>query len=140
MKDKVKLSTILQGFEMVDDMTTVFLNLETLEIECSYLNDGVLEESEEDKFEDDKYISFPSQWEINVYKWMETFAQTYKDKKISIGLQVALVGNGAFQRFKLAIQAYEISDEWFKYKKERYIESAKKWCGSNNIEYINDVE
>ena len=135
----VKLSVIYQGFEMIDDVTIVYFDTEKQGIKCHYPKEITGIDEEEDEFLDDKYIAFPSQYEINEYKWMEDFAVSYPDKKISIALQIAIIGNGAFQRFKLAIQAYEITQEWYAYKKDRRVKLAIEWCEAHQIEYENDI-
>ena len=142
MDNRIKLSVIYQGFEMVDGVTEVYLNLDTQEIECRYIGDNSYPDEEENefKFENEKYIAFPSRFEINEYKWMQDFADSYPDKKVSIGLSVAIMGDGAFQRFKIAIQAYDITQEWYSYKKNRRVALSKEWCEEHNIDFVNDID
>jgi len=138
MDRKVKLSLVLEGFDFIDDNTDVYLDLENQTTVCNYLYEDA-EEDEEFEIKD-TYIKLPTRYEMNEYKWLQEFADSYPDNKISIGLQVAIIGQGAFQRFNVAIKAYQIAPEWYNFKKKKRIEAAKTWCLENNIELINDIE
>lgn len=48
-------------------------------------------------------FALPTQFEINEYDMMETFANEYPDKNISIALSNAINGARAFSRFKNTI-------------------------------------
>ncbi|ADU29547.1 UPF0158 family protein [Evansella cellulosilytica] len=84
---------------------------------------------------DGDYIEVPSKYEINEYGIMEDFAFNVKPDKVSDKLSRAIQGRGAFRRFKDTIDELGVTEEWYKYKRERLKEMAIKWCQRNGIEY-----
>jgi len=83
----------------------------------------------------DDYIRLPDDYEIDDYSIMEDFCYSIEDEELSEELLYAIRGNGAFRMFKEKIYQYEIEDDWYDYKDQRYREIAIEWCEENNIEY-----
>ena len=90
---KVKLKTLMDALEFVDNETQAFLNTETGEtvIWTEYDDNDI----DEDELEDEKYIRLPDPFEINEYHMMETFAYDRDERLVN-----AIKGRGAFRRFK----------------------------------------
>jgi len=63
------------------------------------------------------------------------FSINYHDDRISDELCRAIHGKGAFQRFHNAINIFEIVEEWYDYKRLKWIEFAREWCEQNGIKY-----
>lgn len=131
----VTISKIIDGLEMVDDMTDCYYNPEKDEIFLS--NIGEYEELTEDEIDElfEKSIILPTQYEINEYKMMEDFIETIDNSEISNNLQRLIQGKGAFRRFKDYCFDENIIQDWYKYRDERYKEIAIEWCKENELKY-----
>lgn len=131
----VKLSKIIEGLEMVDNMVECYYNPEKDEIFLS--NIGEYEELTEDEIDElfEKSIILPTQYEINEYQIMVDFIDTIDNEKLKTELQRVIQGKGAFRRFKDYCFEYNIIKDWYKYKEQRYKEIAIEWCKQNELEY-----
>ena len=114
--------------------TSAYLNPKTYEI--VYIDDftsDILEEEKEDIY--DEYIALPTKYYIDEYNMMEGFIETIKDERLYNQLYIAINGQGAFRRFKDTCINFDIIDDWYKFRDEKYKELAINWCKNNNIEY-----
>ncbi|WP_087973499.1 UPF0158 family protein [Oceanobacillus rekensis] len=84
----------------------------------------------------EKYIELPTKYEINEYEAMEDFSIRVSDQGKQDALLRAIKGKGAFRRFKDKIIDFEIEDQWYSYRDERFKQITIKWCHKNNIKYI----
>ena len=133
----VKLSKIIEGLEMVDDISDCYYNPENDEIFLS--NIGEYEDLSEDEIDElfEKSIILPTQYEINEYQIIVDFIETIDNEKIKEELQRAIQGKGAFRRFKDYCFQANIIQDWYKYKEQKYKEIAIKWCLDNELQYID---
>ena len=131
----VTLSKIIEGLEMVDDMTDFYYNPEKDEIFLS--NIGEYEDLTEDEIDElfEASIILPTQHEINEYQIMVDFIETIDNLEIKNNLQRLIYGKGAFRRFKDYCVEMNIIQEWYKYRDEQYKEIAIEWCKQNELEY-----
>ena len=133
---KVKLNDIIDALEFVNDGmdTTAYLNPENLKI--VYIDDysDISEEEKERIY--DEYISLPTKYYIDEYSMMAEFIETIEDVRLYNQLYIAINGKGAFRRFKDTCINYDIIDDWYKFRDEKYRELAIEWCKDNDIEYI----
>lgn len=131
----VTISKIIDGLEMVDDMTDCYYNPEKDEIFLS--NIGEYEELTEDEIDElfEKSIILPTQYEINEYQIMLDFIDTLDNLEIKDNLHRLIQGKGAFRRFKDYCVEMNIIQEWYKYRDEQYKEIAIEWCKQNELEY-----
>lgn len=131
----VTLSKIIDGLEMVDDMTDCYYNPEKDEIFLS--NIGEYEDLTEDEIDElfEASIILPTQHEINEYQIMVDFIETIDNLEIKNNLQRLIYGKGAFRRFKDYCVEMNIIQEWYKYRDEQYKEIAIEWCKQNELEY-----
>ncbi len=133
---KVKLDDIIEALEFVNmGMDTyAYLNPKTGEI--SYIDDymDINAEEKEDIYEEN--IDLPTKYDIDEYSMMEEFIETIDDERLYNQLYIALNGRGAFRRFKDTCINFDIIDDWYKFRDEKYKELAIEWCKDNNIEYI----
>ena len=133
---KVKLDDIIDALEFVnsDIDSSAYLNPNTYEI--VYV-DEFSDNSEED-LEDiyEEYINLPSKYDINEYNMMVEFIETINDERLYNQLYISINGSGAFRRFKDTCINYDIIDDWYKFREEKYKEIAVSWCKDNNIKYI----
>ena len=77
----------------------------------------------------------PTKNDINEYEMMVEFADTIEDSKLQNQLYISLNGSGAFKRFKDTCINYDIIDDWYKFRDEKYKDIAINWCQENNIKY-----
>ena len=131
----VTISKIIDGLEMVDDMTDCYYNPEKDEIFLS--NIGEYEDLTEDEIDVlfEASIILPTQHEINEYQIMVDFIETIDNLEIKNNLQRLIYGKGAFRRFKDYCVEMNIIQEWYKYRDEQYKEIAIEWCKQNELEY-----
>ena len=96
---KLDLDKAADEFEMIDSETRLFYNTETGDFDfySDFMDPG---DADTEKFEEDCWISAPSQYEIDEYDIMARFASTVTDPRSNELLSVALEGKGAFRRFK----------------------------------------
>lgn len=133
---KVKLSEIIDAFEMTDRESEYFLDQETGEI--VWFNDFIMtsEEIEEasDTLDEHGFYRFPTSYDLNEYSIMEDFVYSLPDSKRD-RLARVISGRGAFRRFKDSIRQMGIEEEWYAYQGEAYKRMAIEWCDENGIEY-----
>ena len=134
---KPDLSAAADEFEMISNEYRLFFNKETGEFDY-YINSMYSgTEDDAEKFIDDAWIAAPSQQDINEYKIMTDFADSVTDPRVNDLLSVALEGKGAFRRFKDTLQRVGLTDEWYAYKHDAYIDIAREWCEENDIPYTD---
>ena len=114
--------------------TEAYLNPKNGEI--IYINEYT--DISEDECEEiyDEYIGLPTKFYIDEYNMMEEFIETIEDERLYNQLYIAINGSGAFRRFKDTCINYDIIDDWYKFRDEKYKELAIEWCEDNNIKYI----
>ena len=133
---KVKLDDIIEALEFVNAGmdTTAYLDPENLKI--VYIDDYIDISEEEKERIYDEYISLPTKYYIDEYSMMAEFIETIEDVRLYNQLYIAINGKGAFRRFKDTCINFDIIDDWYKFREEKYKELAIEWCKDNNIEYI----
>jgi Uncharacterised protein family (UPF0158) len=67
---------------------------------------------------------------------VENFCLTVSDQRKQESLLRAIKGKGAFRRFKDKIIDFEIEDQWYSYRDERFKQIAIKWCQDNNVNFM----
>lgn len=132
---KVKLNEVIDALDFTNDEIEYYYNPDTEEIFMS--NIGDFEDLNEDELDElfEKSIMLPNRYDINEYEMMENFAETISDTKLQNQLYISLNGSGAFRRFKDICINFDIIDDWYKFRDERYKEIAIDWCKQNNIEF-----
>ena len=129
---RAKLSEVIDALEFKNDEIEYYYNPDNGEIFMS--NIGEFENLNEDELFE-KSIMLPTRYDINEYEMMEDFAETIEDTRLQNQLYISLNGSGAFRRFKDTCINYDIIDDWYKFRDERYKEVAINWCKDNNIEF-----
>ena len=132
---KLDLKKAADEFEMISDEHQLFYNVKTGEFDfyIDPMYSGI--ECDAEKFVDDEWIAAPSQRDIREYDIMADFANTVTDPHKNELLSVALEGRGAFRRFKDTLHRVSLTEEWYTFKHNAYIEIAREWCEENGIEY-----
>ncbi len=138
---KVKLSEILMGMEFSNTDNGAFLNIKTGEVVLVSDPDitGEDEEFDTEYYDSNEdYISLPDDYDIDEYRMMQDFIGTVSDDSIAQTLSISLQGSGAFRRFKDHLYQFEIQDEWFACRDNKYKQVAIGWCRDNDVDYIDD--
>ena len=132
---KVKLSEVIDALDFTNDEIEYYYNPDTEEIFMS--NIGDFEDLTEDELDElfEKSIMLPTRYDINEYEMMEDFAETINDTRLQNQLYISLNGSGTFRRFKDTCSNFDIINDWYKFRDERYKEIAINWCKENNIEF-----
>lgn len=131
----VKLNEVIDALAFTNDEIEYYYNCDTEEIFMS--NIGEFEDLTEDELDElfEKSIMLPTRYDINEYEMMEDFAETISDTRLQNQLYISLNGSGAFRRFKDTCINFDIINDWYKFRDERYKEIAIDWCKENNIEF-----
>ena len=129
---KVKLKTIADALEWVNDETTVYYDIETGETEIwSEYGDNEIEEEElEERLDAGRFIALPDSMEINEYHMMQTFAYDRDERLVN-----AIQGRGAFRRFKDTAVEIGLIDDWYEFRENCYRSRAEDWCEDHNLEW-----
>jgi len=107
--------------------------------EVSFFSEFALNSDEKERlseeFEDDEYIPIERIPSHEAYQWMEDFVEQFvalKDRHIAEKLSIALMGKGAFRRFKNVLNS--LGDEWvqvwYSWKDKHLHEAMKQWIAS----------
>src|SRR4051794_15199036 len=100
-----------------------FLNVETGKV--IFTSDGDDEDDETAADIDDhpeRYKEVPTIETREQYRWMATFSETVRDKRIAARLEDALIGKGAFSRFRRVLHDdAELREEWEVFRHERVL-------------------
>ena len=132
---KLRLSEVIDALDITNDEMEYYYNPDNGEIFMS--NIGDFENLNEDELDElfEKSIMLPTRYDINEYEMMQDFAETIEDTRLQNQLYISLNGRGAFTRFKDTCINFDIIDDWYKFRDERYKELAINWCKDNNIEF-----
>lgn len=132
---KVKLSEVIDALDFTNDEIEYYYNPDTEEIFMS--NIGDFKDLNEDELDElfEKSIMLPTRYDINEYEMMEDFTETIDDTKLQNQLYISLNGSSAFRRFKDTCINFDIINDWYKYRDERYKELTINWCKDNNIDF-----
>jgi len=135
---KLDLNAAADEFDMISDDMHLFYNTETGEFDfyADFMESG---DVDAEKFEEDCWIAAPSQRDIGEYDMMSDFADTVTDPRKNELLCVALEGKGAFRRFKDTLHRVGLTEQWYAFKHDAYVELAREWCEENEIPYDSDT-
>ncbi len=122
----------IMAAESDDDVEQGFFKPEQLELVRQILED------EEEGGKD--FARLPDKREIHEYRFMREFIQTVEDERTYRILSSAITGSGAFRRFKDCADEFDVLDDWYEYRDERYREIAADWCETNEIEFVDDTD
>lgn len=134
----INLQVIIDGLEMVDDMNTVFLDLEAedtvflsgFDPDITADTAALIEEHP------DRFLRLPSQREIDEYGMMEAWIDSLPEGDRKATLEMAIRGRGAFRRFKDTVARFGMDKRWYEYRDQCYARLARRWCDDNDIEYF----
>jgi hypothetical protein len=85
--------------------------------------------------EDDRMLELPDRAHIDEWRMMQDFALEDEQCRCRAELTSAIHGDGAFRRFKHAIQHLGLEDAWYRYREAAFEQVAKEWLEENKIPY-----
>ena len=83
-------------------------------------------------------IELPSKFDIHDYAIMERFCRSQEDSELRETLLDLIHGSGAFQRFKDAINEYDIVRAWYEFRRDSYRDIAIEWLEGHEIPFTSD--
>ena len=83
----------------------------------------------------DDWIDLPTMFDFDEYQVMRRFCESISDERLQQRLFAAIRGKGAFGRFKSAVIAAGVQDNWYKYRNECLEEFAADWLKVQGIAY-----
>ena len=132
---KVKLREVIDALDFTNDEIEYYYNPDNGEIFMPNIRD--FENLNEDELDElfEKSIMLPTRYDINEYEMMEDFTETVEDTRLQNQLYISLNDSGLFRRFKDTCINFDIIDDWYKFRDEKYKALAINWCKDNNIEF-----
>ena len=85
--------------------------------------------------EDDRMLELPDRVHIDEWRMMQDFALEEAQCRCRSELTSAVHGEGAFRRFKNAIQRLGLEESWYQYRQAAFEQVAKEWLEENKIQY-----
>ena len=85
--------------------------------------------------EDDRMLELPDRAHIDEWRMMQDFALEDEQCHCRAELTSAIHGEGAFRRFKYAIQQFGLEDAWHSYREAAFEQVAREWLDENKIAY-----
>lgn len=133
---KVKLSDILEAFELNGRYSEYFLDQETGEV--VQVNDMMMTQDEKDeiydRLDEHGFYRLPTSFDIRDYDIMDAFVDTLSGTRRE-KLLTAISGRGAFGNFKNQIRALGIQQQWYDFQAAAYKRKAIEWCEENELEW-----
>ncbi len=122
---EVKIEEVVRNMEMI-----------TQENLCYYdcRNDEYLWNIDERGYAGE-VIPLPNKKEINDYHIMQNFIEQKADAEARGWLRNAIVGSGAFRRFRVTCERFGILNDWYEFQRYAYEAIAMEWCEENGLEY-----
>lgn len=155
MKAIVSLNDFINEMDVFSDEHSAFLNqhtgeLVTLsreELSAAEEDDDIVDYPEwqqdtlikaKEVLDSDDYLPLPSKFDMHEYHIMEDFCYSVLDDKIRERLLDKIRGQGAFRRFRDAIQLNGIEEDWYRFRQEALEKIAIDWLEANQISYAKD--
>lgn len=133
---KVKLSDILEAFELNGRYSEYFLDQETGEV--VQVNDMMMTQDEKDeiydRLDEHGFYRLPTSFDIRDYDIMDAFVDTLSGTRRE-KLLTAISGRGAFGNFKNQIRTLGIQQQWYDFQAAAYKRKAIEWCEENELEW-----
>lgn len=146
----VSLGALAEEIELRGEGMHAFLNRHTGELHSSTSellgkaeeNDGELLDWEveiidklREILESEDWLELPTRDTHGDYRIMERFCVHRSEDDQREDLLSAIVGSGAFGRFKDCIHRWGIQEEWYKFRRQALAEEAARWLEAQGIAY-----
>ena len=135
----IPLKQVIQAIEEANEVFTSFWDTKTGK--TVYLADPLMTGETDDALsaemetEPERFLRFPTKYEIRQYRIMEDFIDQIPPGKAQEELAYAIRGKGAFRRFKQSVRFHGLEQRWYDYLAQAYREFAIRWCAEEGLEY-----
>lgn len=135
----IPLKQVIQAIEEANEVFTSFWDTKTGK--TVYLADPLMTGETDDALsaemenEPERFLRFPTKYEIRQYRIMEDFIDQIPPGKAQDELAYAIRGKGAFRRFKQSVRFHGLEQRWYDYLAQAYREFAIRWCAEEGLEY-----
>jgi Uncharacterised protein family (UPF0158) len=85
--------------------------------------------------QDGQMLQLPDRAHIDEWRMMQDFALEEEQCRCRAELTSVIQGDGAFRRFKHAIQQLGLEDAWYRYREAAFEQVAREWLEENKIPY-----
>lgn len=141
---KIPLKQVIDALESSSDSVTHYFDLHTGET-VSLFDRYMIGETDEELAEllestPERFLRFPTQYEIHEYRIMEDFIVSLPAGAMQRELAEAIRGKGAFRRFKATIRYYGVEQKWYGFLADAYKAISIQWCKDNQLEYTIDTK
>lgn len=153
MRLPVRLSEIIDAIDIPNEELASYLNRKTGDI-ITVSEEEISAAEEEDPLDDypewqrdniliakefldneKDYLALPTKYDLDEYRLMEKFSLSLEDRKASDILCRAIIGKGAFRRFKDTLNRLDLADQWYAYRGDAIRQIAVDWCELNKIQW-----
>ncbi|MGL4774769.1 MAG: UPF0158 family protein, partial [Clostridium sp.] len=87
----------------------------------------------------DDYLEFPKEEDYNEENIMIHFIKSLKEDEENYNkLKGAIRHDVSIKAFKEELFSIGLSDEWYDFREEKFLEIAREWCIKNNVEYTEE--
>lgn len=146
----VSLAEIAGDLQMLDDLSTAYLNRATGETRIVSEDDLAFADDDDPDLPDwqreagrrarealasDDWLALPSQFEIHPYRIMEAFCRSVPPAEGGEALARAIRGRGAFRRFRDTVERLGRIDAWYAHEQEAYERVAARWLADHDIPF-----
>jgi hypothetical protein len=88
-----------------------------------------------------RFVKIPKIEGHEAYRVMEDFIFTVENERLARQLEEAIIGRGAFRRFKDVLSRNERErNRWFAFSYERTMQEIRDWLAAKEIEPLNDPD
>ena len=135
----IPLKQVIQAIEEANEVFTSFWDTKTGK--TVYLADPLMTGETDDALsaemenEPERFLRFPTKYEIRQYRIMEDFIDQIPPGKAQEELAYAIRGKDAFRRFKQSVRFHGLEQRWYDYLAQAYREFAIRWCAEEGLEY-----
>lgn len=84
------------------------------------------------------YVAFPSKRELDDWNIMAEFVRAQPPGSTRSRLEEAILGSGAFSRFRRVVEQSGWQDRWYAYRDAAYKTFAEGWLQSLGIDYVDE--
>jgi hypothetical protein len=149
---KVKLQDVVETMDMLGDEMSAHLNKRTGELITLTTEEFSAAEEEEDLadypewqhesilkareiMDSEDWVELPAKEDIHDYAIMEEFCRSIADPELSDRLLSTIRGSGAFSRFRGALEALDLRQEWYDFRAAELEKIAVEWLDESEIAY-----
>ena len=152
----LSLKRVAEELDLVHDEVTVYLDTRTVEFVAMGTEEMLAAESEEDPghypewqresilkarevLESHAFIPLPSKFDIHEWDFMRQFCLSVDKEDLREDLLDAIHGTGAFRRFRLLIDRYDLEQAWYRFRLGVLQEIAVEWLEENGLSCHQDI-